>query len=144
EDIRVDNLYGIKVQITEVLYNLLDNAYEAIEAKYEGLKEEEKANYKGKIKIIVNGQIRGVIIEIRDNGIGIKGEDKLKIFAPFFTTKSSYKPLSKIKSGTGIGMYVAKRLIEESHKGRIWFESEYNKGTTFYIELPKKRVRKSK
>ncbi|MCM8774318.1 MAG: ATP-binding protein, partial [Candidatus Omnitrophica bacterium] len=139
EDIRVDNLYGIKVQITEVLYNLLDNAYEAIEAKYEGLKEEEKSNYKGKIKIIVNGQISSVIIEIRDNGIGIKGEDKLKIFAPFFTTKSSYKPLSKIKSGTGIGMYVAKRLIEENHKGRIWFESEYNKGTTFYIELPRKR-----
>ncbi|MBU1112360.1 MAG: HAMP domain-containing histidine kinase, partial [Candidatus Omnitrophica bacterium] len=59
-------------------------------------------------------------------------EDKKKIFAPFFTTKSSYK------SGTGIGIYVVKRIIEESHQGQISFSSEYLQGTTFYIKLPKK------
>jgi len=60
----------------------------------------------------------------------IREEDSKKVFAPFFTTKSSYT------SGTGIGMYVVKRIIEENHKGRVWFESEYMKGTRFFIELP--------
>jgi len=71
-------------------------------------------------------------IEISDNGSGIKDEAKSKIFAPFFTTKSSYK------SGTGIGMYVVRRIVEENHKGRIWFESAHMQGTKFIIELPKK------
>ncbi len=71
-------------------------------------------------------------IEISDNGMGMKPEDKNKIFAPFFTTKSSYK------SGTGIGMYVVKRMVEENHKGKISFSSEYGEGTKFSIELPKK------
>ena len=48
----------------------------------------------------------------------------------FYTSKPSSK------SGSGIGAYVVKRMIEENHKGKIWFESEYLKGTTFYIELP--------
>jgi signal transduction histidine kinase len=72
-------------------------------------------------------------IEISDNGIGVNEEDKHRIFAPFFTTKSSYK------SGTGIGMYVVQRMVEENHGGKVWFDSSYMKGTKFFIELPKKQ-----
>ena len=61
----------------------------------------------------------------------IKDEDKHKIFAPFFTTKTSYK------SGSGIGVYVVKRIVEENHKGKIKFTSTYMKGTEFIIQLPK-------
>ena len=49
---------------------------------------------------------------------------------PFFTTKASFK------SGTGIGMYIVKRMIVENHKGKIWFESKHMKGTNIVIELP--------
>ena len=62
-------------------------------------------------------------------------EYEVEIFAPFFTTKSSFKK----KPNTGIGMYLMLRVIEETHKGKIWFESEYMKGTTVIIELPGKK-----
>ena len=124
----------------EVMYNLLDNGYEAAVQRTYLMSEEEKKAYKPQLILDVKEDESAYHIEISDNGIGIKEHDRLKIFAPFFTTKSSYKNISAGASGTGIGMYVVKRLIEENHGGKIWFESEYLKGTTFLIELPKKRA----
>ncbi|MCM8832013.1 MAG: ATP-binding protein [Candidatus Omnitrophica bacterium] len=127
-----DTVYGIEAQIIESLYNLFDNSYEAtIDCKYY-LTDEQKQTYKAKIKLKVIQFKDHTLIIVSDNGVGIKEEDRSKIFAPFFTTKSSYK------SGTGIGLYTVKRMIEEIHKGRMWFESKHLEGTTFYIELPKK------
>ena len=127
-----EQIYGVKSQITETIYNVLDNAYEAIQEKIHILDPEEKKSFTPLIKIRLVYKPGKYHIEIFDNGIGIKREDKQKIFAPFFTTKSSYK------SGTGIGMYVVKRMIEENHKGRVWFTSSYMKGTNFFIEIPKR------
>jgi len=139
EDISCDVVYGIKSQMSEVIYNLLDNAYEATLQKRSILSEDERKKYSPRIRIFSRKKDDGCLIGISDNGVGIKEEDRLKIFAPFFTTKSSFKPLEGIKSGTGIGMYIVKRLVEENHGGKIWFESDYMKGTTFYIILPFKK-----
>ena len=70
------------------------------------------------------------IIEIKDNGTGIKEEDKNKIFAPFFTTKPSNAP------GIGSGLFSMKKMIEEKHKGTLTVESKYGTGTTVKIEIP--------
>jgi two-component system nitrogen regulation sensor histidine kinase NtrY len=67
-----------------------------------------------------------VLITIADNGAGIPEDVRDHVFRPNFTTKVS---------GSGIGLAVAKRGIE-SAGGRIWFETEVEVGTTFYIELP--------
>ncbi|MGM0580894.1 MAG: ATP-binding protein [Bacteroidota bacterium] len=64
-------------------------------------------------------------ISVKDNGLGIPEDNYNKVFLPNFTTKSS---------GSGIGLAVAKRGIEHAG-GEIWFETEVNKGTTFFIEL---------
>jgi signal transduction histidine kinase len=125
-------VYGVKSQITEVVYNILDNAFEAIQEKKAHLPESERSKFVPLIKLKLIESLNADRIEVSDNGIGIRKDDERKIFAPFFTTKSSYK------SGTGIGMYVVKRMIEENHKGKVWFSSEYTKGTTLYVELPKK------
>jgi signal transduction histidine kinase len=128
-----DEIYGVKSQIIECLFNLLDNAYEAINDKREyHLSESERASFVYEIIVNIRHRNGHSSIEIHDNGIGIKDENKRKIFAPFFTTKSSYK------SGSGIGMYIVKRIIEENHKGSIRFDSTYGKGTIVYIELPEK------
>ncbi len=124
-----DIIYGVKSQLMESMFNILDNAFEAIQDRKDQLKE----MIDPKIRLTVTQHPDSTFIEVTDNGIGIKEEDKHKIFAPFFTTKSSYK------SGTGIGMYVVKRMVEENHKGKIWFASEHGVGTTFYIKLPKNK-----
>jgi signal transduction histidine kinase len=129
-----DEIYGVKAQLMECIYNILDNSYEAIQEKIYILNDKEKKKFNPFIKLELIHTSKSSLIKISDNGIGIKQEDKPRIFAPFFTTKSSYK------SGTGIGMYVVKRIIEENHKGKIWFKSEYMKGTTFFIELPKDKT----
>lgn len=74
--------------------------------------------------VVVSGN--NVLIEISDNGPGIKGEIHDKIFLPGFSTKAQ---------GSGIGLAIAKHGIEQSG-GQIWFESEEGSGTKFYIELP--------
>jgi signal transduction histidine kinase len=65
-------------------------------------------------------------IQIRDNGLGISEEAIPNIFRPNFTTKSS---------GTGLGLAFVKQTVEGMN-GRIRFETEINKGTTFFIALP--------
>ena len=128
-----DMIYGSKSQIQEVLFNCLDNAYEAVEEKrlklYQKTKQHE-TNSKSDIKVVLKHSKEGAVISIIDNGIGIKQENRSKIFSPFFTTKELNN------SGTGIGSYVIKRMIEENHRGKISFKSEYGVGTTFTIVLP--------
>ncbi|MDD5561722.1 MAG: ATP-binding protein [Candidatus Omnitrophica bacterium] len=126
-----DAIYGVKSQLTEVIYNLLDNAYEAIKERAKQVSLKNLEPFSPLIEFSLTYAEGRQIIKISDNGIGIKEEDKPKIFAPFFTTKTSYK------SGSGIGAYVVKRIIEENHKGKIWFTSTYMQGSSFIIELPK-------
>ncbi|HQF09500.1 MAG TPA: ATP-binding protein [Spirochaetota bacterium] len=126
-------IYGIMTQLMESLYNLIDNSYEAIEEKRNTFKNaEERKSYEPFILIRFTQQPDGSLIEITDNGIGIASEDARKIFAPYYTTKSSFKSHSEL----GIGLYVVHRIIEENHKGSIWFESRHMQGTSFFIKLP--------
>jgi len=67
-----------------------------------------------------------LLIEFRDNGTGIPENIREKIFIPNFSTKFT---------GSGIGLAVAKRGVEHAG-GKIWFETEENVGTSFFIELP--------
>lgn len=129
------NVYGVKAQLVEAFFNMIDNSYEAIEEKEEyNLAEEEKKTFNAEIKMVVydDPAENATMIRITDNGIGIKEEDKAKIFAPYFTTKASSI------SGSGIGMYLVKRIIEENHKGKIAFTSEYKKGTEVLVKIPRK------
>ncbi len=126
-------IYGVMTQLMESTYNLIDNSYEAIEEKRNNLKgAEERKSYDPLILIRLTMEQDGALIEISDNGIGISADDNKKIFAPYFTTKSSFKS----QSGSGIGLYVVHRIVEENHKGKMWFTSEYMKGASFYIKLP--------
>lgn len=67
------------------------------------------------------------VIDVSDTGKGIRKKDLRNVFRPGFTTK---------KRGWGLGLSLAKRIVEEYHKGRIYVKSsEPGKGTTFRIEL---------
>lgn len=73
-----------------------------------------------------------VKIAVKDNGIGIAPENQYKVFEQFKQIENS---LSRKVGGSGLGLPIAKRLME-AHKGFIWLESELDKGSTFYLAIP--------
>ena len=112
-----------KGRITQVINNLVDNA----------IKFAPQQN--GKLDIVVSYRDGGnkekfdgnVIVSVKDNGTGIDPEIMPKLFSKFAT---------KSFSGTGLGLYVSKNIIE-AHGGKIWAENNNNgNGATFYFSLP--------
>jgi signal transduction histidine kinase len=112
-----DELWVIadRSQLLRVFTNLLENAKQAI-----------PENRIGIIDATLTQEGNNALIAIKDNGTGIPEEVQISIFKPYFTTKSS---------GTGLGLAMTKKIIE-FWKGTIWFETEEDRGTTFYIRLP--------
>ncbi|MGM0666104.1 MAG: ATP-binding protein [Bacteroidota bacterium] len=108
-------IFADKEQLNSMLSNILRNAVQAIPGKRRGL-----------INVSLSIRDQRVLIRIEDNGVGIPDELKNKLFTPNFTTKSS---------GMGLGLSIVKRVVETSD-GKIWFESEPEKGTVFFIEYP--------
>ena len=73
-----------------------------------------------------------VVVSVIDEGIGIKEENLLKAFDKFTQIESS---LYRKVGGTGLGLPIAKQLIE-AHNGKIWCDSEENKGSSFHFAIP--------
>lgn len=74
----------------------------------------------------------GITFSVRDTGIGISQSDQKKIFEKFFQSEHYSK---RVHGGTGLGLYIAKRLATRI-TANIWFESELGKGSTFYLWVP--------
>jgi two-component system phosphate regulon sensor histidine kinase PhoR len=107
------------VHVTNVVYNLLDNA-----VKY--------CDKKPDIRVRTISDKKGLSLEISDNGIGMKREDLKMIFDKFYRVPTGN--LHNVK-GFGLGLYYVK-LIIDSHKGKIDVKSKQGEGTTFTIFLP--------
>ncbi|MBS1575255.1 MAG: GHKL domain-containing protein [Bacteroidetes bacterium] len=103
-----------KTQMNRLFTNLFTNAVEACDGNTCRIEVNEMQE---------NGTVK---ISIKDNGEGIAPEMQSKIFVPNFTTKSS---------GTGLGLAMCKSIVEQA-KGKIWFETQRGRGTTFHVELP--------
>ena len=81
---------------------------------------------------LVDREKNEVVYSVRDNGIGIPKSVRGKIFSKFFRADNA---ISKIPDGTGLGLAFVKDIVT-SWGGRVWFESEENKGTTFFFTIP--------
>ncbi len=108
---------GSREKLSYLFENLIHNA---IKFNKEGLK----------VEVYVYRESTYAIIKVSDNGIGIKEEDKTRVFDKFF-----HKDREGREKGTGLGLYIAKN-VTTLHKGEIWFESEENVGTSFFVKLP--------
>ncbi len=100
-------------RLKQVFLNLVKNG---IEAMPNG----------GDLRVCTNIHKNNVEISFQDTGVGISEEKLKKIGEPFYTTK---------ENGNGLGLMVSFKIIE-SHNGKVYIESEVNKGTTFNIVLP--------
>ncbi|KAF0209932.1 MAG: PAS domain S-box [Ignavibacteria bacterium] len=117
-----ENLPTIKADVSEItrlFTNLISNAI-----KYN--KES------GSIYIIVHRENNYVCIKIRDTGIGMKPEEKDRLFSEFYRAKNEK---TRGISGTGLGLSIVKKIVE-SYYGKIEVESVFGYGTTFTIHLP--------
>jgi two-component system sensor histidine kinase/response regulator len=111
-------VYADKAKLKQVLLNLLGNATKFTPDE-------------GKLKIEAVKKGGWCHVSVIDNGVGINKEDQKKIFEPF---RQLDNPLTGEKGGAGLGLAVAKQIIEK-HGGKIWVESEYGKGSRFIFTL---------
>jgi signal transduction histidine kinase len=109
---------GYKVQLTQVVLNLLNNSEQAIRGDAGS----------GKIFVETNRCDRDAMISISDNGPGISPEDRNRVFDAFFTTKDESK-------GTGLGLYISRQIIQ-NHGGDLSLASSSGDQTVFQIRLP--------
>jgi signal transduction histidine kinase len=109
-------------EVNQVILNLLVNAAQSI-------KEKEREGKKGKITVCTRMGGEFAEIAITDTGVGIAEEIQSRVYEPFFTTK-------EVGKGSGQGLTFAHSVIVKKHHGKLWFETELGRGTTFVIQLP--------
>lgn len=111
---------GDRSRLIQVLTNLVTNAHKYTPAGGQITISAEKS------------EAAFVLVAVRDTGLGIKPEEQNKVFYKFFRSSD---PETRRAPGTGLGLNIARNLIE-LHGGRIWLESQYRQGTTFYFTIP--------
>jgi two-component system, OmpR family, sensor histidine kinase VicK len=116
------NTYADPDRLREVITNLFDNAV--------------KYTSEGKVTIGLTGDDQVVQCYVRDTGPGIPAEDLDHLFQKFYRVDNS---ATRTIGGTGLGLFISRKIVE-LYQGRIWVESELNKGSTFYINLPRLSV----
>ncbi len=110
-------VYADREQLNGIFSNLIKNSIQSIPSGRLGI-----------IDVGVEVRRDKAVVTVRDNGTGIPKELQKKMFTPNFTTKSS---------GTGLGLSIVRKYVETAG-GKVWFESETDRGTTFFVELPLK------
>jgi signal transduction histidine kinase len=110
--------------MNQVFLNLIVNATHAIREA-----SKKQARDRGKLTIRTRQIGNDVQIEIQDNGTGIPLAVQARVFDPFFTTK-------EVGEGTGQGLAICHDIVVQKHRGNIWFDTELDKGTTFFVRIP--------
>lgn len=113
------NVWTDPEKISLVIYNLIDNAIKYIRGQ-------------GEVRVWARERKKFVEVAIQDTGVGVPEAQKKYIFQKFFRSDNIMKHQT---TGTGLGLFIAKSVVEESG-GKIWFESKERKGTTFFFTLP--------
>jgi len=124
-DTSLPRVNAVPQEIGRVLLNLLTNAFHAVSEK----KKEAPEGYEPVVTVATRKTDHGVEISVRDNGNGIKGNIREKIFQPFFTTKPTGQ-------GTGLGLSMSYEIITKGHNGKLEVRSREGEGATFLVNLP--------
>ncbi|HLL60692.1 MAG TPA: ATP-binding protein [Candidatus Nitrosocosmicus sp.] len=118
---KIGKMYADKERIGQVITNLLTNA----------IKYSPSAD---KVLITTNKKAHSITVSVRDFGMGIPKEQQNMIFERFYRVQTKNK---KKVEGLGLGLYISHEIIKE-HRGKMWVESKFGKGSTFCFTLPLK------
>ncbi|MHB1135005.1 MAG: PAS domain-containing sensor histidine kinase [Chloroflexota bacterium] len=112
-------VHGDRERLGQVLAELLDNA-----RRY--------SPESGDIEVAMEARDGQAVVSVKDNGVGIPREKQERIFQRFYRahTRTAYD-----YGGMGVGLYISKEIVER-HGGRLWFQSEEQRGSTFFLSLP--------
>jgi signal transduction histidine kinase len=114
----VNPVQGDRVQVQQVVLNLVLNAVEAMGSVDAGARE-----------LVISteqSQTNGILVAVRDSGPGIDPESLERVFEAFYTTKSG---------GMGLGLSICRSIIE-AHNGRLWASANLPRGVSFQFDLP--------
>lgn len=106
-------------RIREVFQNIVDNAI--------------KYTNEGQVMVRLTGDVSVIQIQVQDSGVGIPPEDIPHLFQKFYRVDNSS---TRTVGGTGLGLFICRKIVE-LYSGRIWVESQFSKGSTFFINLPR-------
>jgi two-component system sensor kinase FixL len=115
-------IQGDKVQLQQVILNLLLNAFQAMK---DCPVNERQVTIRTEL-----GDGHMPIVAVHDHGVGLRGDQPEKIFQPFYTTKDN---------GLGMGLAISRSIVE-AHGGRLWAENNPNRGATFFFTVPAERI----
>ena len=115
---RLNPVRGDRVQLQQVVLNLILNAVEAMSSVEEGARELSISTEQG--------QTSDILVAVQDSGLGIDPENLERVFGAFYTTKAS---------GLGMGLSICRSIIA-AHGGRLWAEVIRPRGTIFQFTLP--------
>lgn len=125
----IPNLNCYASEINQVFLNILNNAIDAFD-DHGNSQLNSRLNQEPTISIATKQKEDStIVIQIKDNGVGMSQGVSRRIFDPFFSTKL-------VGSGTGLGLSMSYQIIVEKHKSKLYLQSELGEGTTFVIELP--------
>jgi signal transduction histidine kinase len=115
----IPQIMGDRVQLQQVMMNLIINAIDAMK------------NVEGTRELVIKSQRQEdeqLVLAVSDTGVGLPPQQADQIFNAFFTTKSH---------GTGMGLRISRSIVE-SHGGRLWAADNSPRGASFYLTLPTK------
>jgi C4-dicarboxylate-specific signal transduction histidine kinase len=116
-------VFADRIQLQQVILNLIMNAVEAMSEMSDGPRQ-----------LLIRtdtDESRGIVVAVHDSGPGLKSEELLRLFTPFYTTKPQ---------GMGMGLAICRSIIE-AHGGRLWATANLDRGATFQFTLPTSRER---
>jgi GAF domain-containing protein len=126
-DRNIGEIAIIPQEVNRVFINLIGNGFYAAHKRQQ---ESADASFRPILKVETRDLGQTVEVRIRDNGIGIPGEIKDKLFQPFFTTKPTGE-------GTGLGLSISYDIVTQQHGGHIEVESQVGEFTEFIVRLPR-------
>ena len=128
---------GQKEYLEEAFINLINNAikYTPSSQMTKDIRATRSDGRRGRVEIIVGRDPKNsgsILVQVKDNGIGIPKGSVKKLFQKFSRAKNA---VDMYTDGTGLGLYIIKEIVR-GHRGKVWFESQEGEGTTFFVSLP--------